>query len=90
MIHEDVTSGTEERSAGGVKEQKSALFAVTVSIMPCRFSEHEFTGDGSIHPPGDTSPHGSGWGEGRHCGGKRSYLSMLFCSSTFIGLFPVD
>lgn len=46
--------------------------------------------DGSIHSPGEDSLAARHEREEEVLCGKRSYLSMLFCSSTFIGLFPVD
>jgi len=89
MIHEDLSSGTKKET----EEQKSAgaaLFALRASIMR-RFSKHEFSWLVPRRFNSFTRGHlAARQREEEVLCGKRSYLSMLFCSSTFIGLFPVD
>lgn len=83
----------EERS--GEAEVGAARLSLSAFTAPItrRFSEHEFFSARTatvqfIHPEDSLAARHER--EEEVLCGKRSYLSMLFCSSTFIGLFPVD
>lgn len=87
----------EWRTKKEAEKQKSArrgsLSAAFTAPITRRFSEHEFFSARTatvqfIHPEDSLAARGER--EEEVLCGKRSYLSMLFCSSTFIGLFPVD